>query len=155
MKTKTEIIEITHEDLVNLFSTATYGSCWLDASVSEEDRLDLDIDDEDCREDVWAKAILSGEKVSFVDLDAEETSYGSLENHADEQTGIVEYRVGLEDIKRGLCAAADGDFRGDDEEKSFVRNCFTAFASEDQLEFDKVCAENLFQVILFGEIIYG
>lgn len=30
MKTKTTITEITHEDLVNLLSTATYGSGWLE-----------------------------------------------------------------------------------------------------------------------------
>ena len=69
MKTQTIISELTHDDLVNLFSTALYGSSYL--SSNYEDDVKVDKNDDDCYEDVLAKILLSGGKVKITDYYAE------------------------------------------------------------------------------------
>ena len=60
MKTKTTITELSHEDLVNLLSTATFGSSWLSCCISQATRDKLKDLPGDCREDIWANALLNG-----------------------------------------------------------------------------------------------
>ena len=61
MKTRTIITEINHEDLVNLFSTATYGSSYFEVVKKKKDYYGTELEDEnDCREDTWAKILFSG-----------------------------------------------------------------------------------------------
>ena len=54
MKTKTTITELTHDDLVDLFSTALTGSSYLSAGYTIEDRKSVYVPDYACHEDIIA-----------------------------------------------------------------------------------------------------
>ena len=160
MKTKTIITELTQEDLVNLLCTATYGSNWL--SCYAPDREGVDITEDDCLEDEWAKCLLAGKKITCTDYNADEGEhYGTLE-HYTEEDGQTTYLVSLQDIINGLQKCADGTFShtnydeadNGDTEKSWIAKCFQHF-KEDTGEMDNPEAESLMQIILFGELIYG
>ena len=154
MKTQVIISEITHDDLVNLFSTALYGSSYLSASYDEC----VDEDDDDCYEDVLAKSLLSGGKIQITDHYAEGCPYGSLPCLIDEDDDCV-YDVTLDSVKTGLAKAANGTFNSQSKdfievERKFARKAFDSFLSE-ACDFDLTYADCLMQIILFDEIIYG
>ena len=161
MKTKTIITELNHEDLVDLLCTATYGSSWLECNAP--DREGLDVTEQDCLEDVWAKALLAGKKIECIDHYAEGEHYGPNENYAiDPDDESCEYTIGLEDIINGLQKCMDGTFKhGDDEygvrDVKWMKKCFAHFSDPEQgrMEMDNPEAEALMQVIMFGELIYG
>lgn len=163
MKTKTTITELSHDDLVNLFSTALYGSSYLSADYTIEDRKSVNVSDGDCYEDIIAKILLSGKSIEVTDNYAEGCSYGSLPyrfQDKDNDDSSVIYRVTLDDIIRGLEMAADGTFNADDDEwteqtKRSARESFDSFMDKDKCDFDLVMADILMQIILFDEIIYG
>ena len=163
MKTKTTITELSHNDLVDLFSTALYGSTYLSANYTIEDRKSVDVSDGDCYEDILAKILLSGKSVEVTDDYAEGCSYGSLpyrfQDKDDDDSSVI-YRVTLDDIKRGLERAADGTFNAGNDKwtertKRSARVSFDSFMDEDACDFDLVRADILMQIILFDEIIYG
>ena len=153
MKTKTAITEINQEDLVNLLSTATYGSSWLAVHVDPKIREKLDIDVTDCREDVWAKALLAGFPIIMTDCQAEGDAYGDNFLRFDEDD--AEYAIILEDIQRGLQAALDGTFKGAEDEDTarFAAKSVLHLIRED-CEFDADEADALAQIIMFNEVIY-
>ena len=156
MKTKTTITEITQEDLVNLFSTATFGSGWLAAHVQHSTRCLLDIRLEDSREDVWAKALLAGYPIILTDYQAEGEKYGEnflcFEGEDAESAEYMIYRV---DVTRGLQAALDGTFNGAEDEDTarFAASALLHLMRED-CEFDADEADALVQIIMFNEIVY-
>lgn len=155
MKTRTVIEGITHDDLVNLFSTACYGSSYLDSSYDEA----VECDEGDCHEDVIAKILLNGGSVIVTDYYAEGCQYGTLPRKVDDVFDGVSYTVTLKDIEAGLSKAADGTFNSQSEafvedERRFARKAFVSFQSE-ACDFDLTYAECLMQIILFNEIIYG
>ena len=159
MKTKTIITELTQEDLVNLLCTATYGSDWL--SCYAPDRRHIVREEGDCREDIWAKVLLAGDRILCTDYYAEGTSYGTLTHTKDDEDNVI-YTLSLQDIINGLQKCADGTFShtnydeadNGDTEKSWIAKCFQHF-KEDTGEMDNPEAESLMQIILFGELIYG
>lgn len=154
MKTRTIITELTQEDLVNLLCTATYDSNWL--SCYAPDREGVDITDEDCMEDEWAKCLLAGKKIAFTDYYADEGEhYGTLE-HYTEEDGQTTYLVSLQDIINGLQKCADGTSKDADKyaDKGFLARCYNDFVNDGD-NWDYVEADALMQVILFGELIYG
>lgn len=154
MKTKTIITELTQEDLVNLLCTATYGSNWL--SCYAPDREGVDITEEDCLEDEWAKCLLAGKKITCTDYYADEGEhYGTLE-HYTEEDGQTTYLVSLQDIIDGLQKCLDGTFIDADNDNAgnYLLNCVNTF-KEDDGGLDNPQAEALMQIILFGELIYG
>lgn len=163
MKTKTTITELSHNDLVDLFSTALSGSSYLSADYTIEDRKSVYVPDYACYEDIIAKILLSGKSVEVTDDYAEGCSYGSLPYKfydKDDDDSSVIYFVNLESIKRGLERAADGTFNAGDDEwtertKRSARVSFDSFMDEDRCDFDLVRADILMQIILFDEIIYG
>lgn len=159
MKTKTTILELSHDDLVNLFSTALCGSSYLSADYTIEDRKSVFVPDYACYEDIIAKILLSGKSVEVTDDYAGGCYYGSLPYKLydnDDDYSPVTYFVNLESIKRGLERAADGTFNaGNDESKRSARASFDSFMDEDRCDFDLVSADILMQIILFDEIIYG
>lgn len=143
MKTKTTIVEITHEDLVDLFSTATYGSSWL--IIQARCCWDL-AKDGDCREDVWAKVLLAGKKIVVWDEYAEGVVYGSLSHEIDSDDESVGYFITLEDIKTGIQKCLDSD-------TEYLRDCANDLIKGDG-SLDLPEAEAIMQVIMFGEYIY-
>ena len=159
MKTNLTISEITHEDLVNLFSTSLYGSTYLEADYTNPNLKKAG----DCFEDILAKNLLAGDCIVITDWYAEGEAYGNLFHIVDDEDECVHYTVGLEDIKRGLERAANGTFTittklGEDYikgEKESARRSFNSFADDDAVDFDLIRADILMQIILFDEIIYG
>lgn len=163
MKTKTIIEELSHDDLVDLFSTALYGSTYLSADYTIEDRKSVDVSDGDCYEDIIAKILLSGKSIEVTDNYAEGCSYGSLpyrfQDKDDDDSSVI-YRVTLDNIIRGLEKASDGTFNAGNDEwtertKKSARVSFDSFMDKDRCDFDLVRADILMQIILFNEIIYG
>ena len=163
MKTKITITKLSHNDLVDLFSTALYGSTYLSADYTIEDRKSVDVSDDDCYEDIIAKILLSGKSIEVTDNYAEGCSYGSLpyrfQDKDDDDSSVI-YRVTLDDIIRGLEKASDGTFNAGNDEwtertKKSARVSFDSFMDEDRCDFDLVRADILMQIILFDEIIYG
>jgi len=164
MKTQTTILEQTIEDLVNLLSTALYGSNYLSADYDELEGKDVG----DCYEEVMARILLDGGRISITDRYAEDGEvYGNLpcEVKEDEENYgclITTYFVTLKDIVSGLTKAANGTFntRPDvsaeysDRNIEFAKRSFNAFAF-DEREWDYNTADCLMQIILFDEIIYG
>ena len=72
MKTKTIISDINFEDLVDLFSTALYGSHKFGAYYNKSDYEKCpDKNDGDCYEDKLARILLNGGTVVVFDLYAE------------------------------------------------------------------------------------
>lgn len=143
MKTKTIIEEITHDDLVTLLADSTYGSQWLSISSDARDLRD----DGDCREDIWAKALLAGRSIEVYDYYAEGCVYGNLPHTIEDDGEVVHYTVTLEDVKSGLTRCIDG---GD----PYTMKCINDLMS-DSSDWDICEAEAVMQVIVFGEVIYG
>ena len=151
MKTRTIIEELSQEDLVNLFSTATYGSSWLGIRTGE--KTGVQEDENDCLEDVWAKAVLSGHKLKVTDYYAEGDVYGP-HGKVIKKDGTAVYFIGLKEIMDGLQKCADGRFEGHGRELDWLKECVDHFVTEDP-GFDNPEAEALMQVIMFNELIYG
>lgn len=165
MKTQTTITDLTHEDLVNLFSAAFYGSNYLSADYEES----VEYDEDDCYEDIMANILLNGGKIMVTDSYADGCHYGTLKWQYNEDYDVT-YDVRIEDIKRGLERAANGTFNAGVNENSFgtltlsedyqerniefAKRSFNAFAF-DEREWDAITADCLMQIILFNEIVYG
>jgi hypothetical protein len=157
MKTQVTISEITQDDLVNLFSTAFYGSNYLAADYKDA----IEYDEDDCHEEILAKILLNGGEILVTDYDADGCHYGNLRWEYNEDYDVT-YHVRYEDIVRGLEKAGSGTFnaRPDvsedfaDRNIKFAKSSFNAFAYDDT-EWDLTTADCLMQIILFDEIIYG
>lgn len=158
MKTEVRITEITHDDLVTLLSTATFDSDWLairrKAGTYKGTNL---VKKEYCLEDTWAAVLLNGKPVYAYDYYAEDSEeyYGNLPHDWNSEKGAMRYTLTLEDIRLGLQKCLSGDFRNTDTEcKTYIRSCMNHLI-DGGYDLDAPEAENLMQVILFGEIIYG
>lgn len=156
MKTKTTITELSHEDLVNLLSTATYGSSWLSCRIAKATRDTLDIKPGDCREAFWAKALLSGHPIFLVDHQAEGCTFGDKGSlDADDPDESAIYTIRLEDVIAGLQSALDGDFAPNDEDEVELAARCVLHLRDEAFDFDNTDAEILAQIIMFGSIIYA
>lgn len=164
MITRTAIEDITHDDLVNLFSTALYGSNYLGVSYGEKTP---DCTEDDCLEDIIAKILLGGGTIKLIDLLADGNVMGELPHDEpckdeDEMYGSVAYYVTLEDIRKGLEKSANGTFNTRPEvsedfakrNEMFAREAFSAYINESRF-WDYTAADALMQVILYNEIVYG
>lgn len=145
MKANIKITEVTHDDLVNLFSTALYSNPAFDCDYSKEDR-DKVYENGDCYEDIIAKILLGGGSVNIVDgySESEEDIYGRNKNaYYDKETGFTVYPITLLDVVTGLELAAKND-----EAERVMMMC------NDDLSFDMCDADILMQYITYGKIIY-
>lgn len=170
MNTQTTITDLTQEDLVNLFSTAFYGSNYLSADYEES----VEYNEDDCYKEIMANILLHGGKIMVTDHYAEDGEvYGDLKCKVDEDENgslTTTYFVTLEDIVAGLTKAANGTFNTgvnencfgtltmskdyQDRNIEFAKRSFNAFAF-DEREWDYNTADCLMQIILFDEIVYG
>lgn len=125
-----DLENITHENLVDLLCTATYGSEWLAIKTLKserfmDDEVEQSVRDGWCIEDKWANRLLKGGHIVCLDYEDE-----------------VRYELTLDDIKKGLEKARDGEA---------VRD-WADFCDEND---DYFTCNNLVQVCMFGEVIYG
>ena len=140
-----KVSDLTHDELVDLFSTATYGSSWMCSSAENAREL---VEDNDCREDVWAKALLDGREIVVSDYYAEGEKYGNLPCVIDPLDGdCANYTVTLKDIENGLKKCFN-------HEDAYIREYAEHFRAGDG-DMDLEEAETIMQIIVFGEHIYG
>ena len=121
---------IDHKMLVDLLCTATYGCDWLEIKTLKSERfmdeeVEQSVRDGWCREDRWANRLLKGGHIVCIDYEEESR-----------------YELTLDDIKRGLEKARDGEA---------VRE-WADFVDETE---DYFTCNNLMQVCIYGEVIYG
>lgn len=119
MKTKITVTELTHEDLVDLLSTALYGSSWFEADYDGNIYNSLKIKEGDCFEDKLADMLLAGHKITIYDHEAEGESYSKKCVGFDGESAV--YEITLKDFlktastKRGYqlveeVLSGDGDY---------------------------------------------
>lgn len=96
MKTKITVTEFEHEDLVNLLSTALYGSSWFEADYDNNIYRTLTVKEGDCFEDKLADMLLAGHKITIIDHEAEGESYSKKCVGFDGESAI--YEVTLKDF---------------------------------------------------------
>ena len=159
LKNNVEIIDITHEDLVNLFSTALCGSFYLSAEYDKDfyNSIPKDKKEGDCYEDHIADVLLNGGEIYIYDAYSEGEVYNKnaeliKEEYSDEE--YAQYILTLTDIIEGLQRAANGTYKTNNDTK-FIRQCFNEFADEDCCDLDLTDADALMQIITFNELIYG
>jgi hypothetical protein len=131
-----DLTNINKEVLVDLLSTATYGCDYLGVLTlktekSIDEKFDSDYLENRCCEELWADRLLGGGHIVVVDYEDE-----------DENGVPAKYTLNLEDFKNGLNKARD---------KEAVRDWADFVEEED----DYYTCNNLLQVIVFGEIVYG
>lgn len=131
-----DLNNINKEVLVALLSTATYGCDYFDiltlkTEKSIDEKFDAHYLENRCREELWADRLLGGGHIVVVDYEDE-----------DENGVPTKYTLNLEDFKVGLNKARD---------KKAVRD-WSDFVEE---EDDYYTCNNLLQVVVFGEIVYG
>ena len=158
MKTQTKITELTKEDLVDLFSTALYGSNYLSADYEAEEE-----EKGDCYEETIANVLLNGKTIKVTDSYADGVHYGELPHQFNEDCDTI-YTLRLDDIIAGLEKSANGTFNvGENDEYmpdwkdrniAFAKRSFEAMAWNER-EWDAITADCLMQIILFNEIVYG
>lgn len=150
MKTKTIISDINFEDLVDLFSTALYGSQNFGADYNKSDYEKCpDKKEGDCYEDKLARVLLNGGTVVVYDRYAEmdEDFYGDLPHKWDEEYEVMDYTVSLKDIEVGIQKALDNG--------GWSAECARDLVNHEEGNLDLPEAEEVMQWILFGESIYG
>ena len=119
MKTKITVTEFTHEELVDLLSTALYGSSWFEADYDNNIYNSLKNKEGDCFEDKLADMLLAGHKITIYDHEAEGESYSKKCVRFDGESAV--YEITLKDFlktastKRGYqlveeVLSGDGDY---------------------------------------------
>lgn len=150
MKKTTTITSITHEDLVNLLSTALYGGYYFGVKWNDEEYKALpNANKFRCIEDRCAELLLAGKSIIIYDMEVRSVKdhYGNLPYRYNANNDTMEYTITLEDIKRGLEKCFDDN-------DSYIRTCAMNLFN-DMGDLDQPEAESLMQVIIFGELIYG
>ena len=148
MKATIQINSLSHENLVDLFSVALYGSGVLAADYNADTYAEVQQPSDECFEDKLATLLLAGKTIEIIDCCAEGEIYKNpcqevvrarLYNKYED----VAYELSLQDILRGINALSDSD-----------KLEIIGFLN-DPVRFDQSDAENILQFILFGEQIYG
>lgn len=136
-----DLENISHENLVDLLCVATYSSEWLAIETLESERfmdeeVEQSVRDGWCIEDKWASRLLKGGHIVCLDyFDDEADDFALMPRPA-------RYELTLDDIKKGLEKARDGEAIRD----------WADFCEEND---DYSTCNNLVQVCMFGEVVYG
>lgn len=158
MKTTTIVSDITHDDIVNLLSTALYGSTYMSADYDEE-RYKRLFKESDCYEDKMARILLDGGSITITDSYAESADeLNGKKGKWNEDLDEAQYVINLNDIKEGLQMAMDGTFKvnegSEDSERRWAKKVVTNMMAEDG-DYDLPDADMIMQIICFGGLVYG
>lgn len=137
METKITVTSFDHEELVDLLSTALYGSTWFGAGYDHKIYESLLEKQGDCFEDALADMLLAGHKIRFTDYYAEGEKYSDkfVKFNGDEAV----YEVNLQDFLK--VASTKRGYKLIEEVLSGEGDYWTADA--------------FLQRVVFGEEIYG
>ena len=139
MKTEIKVTNIEHEELVDLLSTALYGSTWFDASYDKKVYESLTKKTGECFEDKLADMLLNGHKIAIIDLEADGESYSKNFVRFEGRYQNAVYEVKLDDFLK--VASTKKGFKLLEEVLSGEGDFYTADA--------------FLQRVVFGEEIYG
>ena len=98
MKTTIKVTAFEHDDLVDLLSTALYGSTWFEADYNSKIYETLKVKNGDCFEDKLADMLLAGHKITIIDHEAEGEKYSNKFVKFEGESEAAVYEVGLEDF---------------------------------------------------------
>lgn len=134
MDVTVKILKLTLEELSDIISIAFYGNNYM--AVDYEGNPSTF---HDCFEDNVAQVLLDGGTILITDqAPLEVDTYGDLPKYVDND-GYITYKVTLEDILKGASNL----------------ECFEMIQSLLNGEGDMYTGWNLFQIIVFGEIVYS
>lgn len=139
METKITVTALDHEELVDLLSTALYGSSWFGAGYDHKIYDTLTEKQGDCFEDELADMLLAGHKIRIIDYYAEGDKYSTKFVRFSGEDAI--YEVDLKDFlevastKRGYKLLED--------------------LLSGEGEGDYWTADSFLQTVVFGEVVYG
>lgn len=144
METKIIVTKISHDDIVNILSTALYGCDCFEADYNRNiwSKIPEDRKEGNCYEDHLADMLLNGSSISVTDHYAEGMIYTG---HKDEsliemdKDGNATYYLTLEDFL-WACSTEKG--------YELAREIISG-------EGDYFTGNNLLQIAMFGEVIYG
>jgi hypothetical protein len=136
-----DLENISHRDLVDLLCVATEGSDWLAITTLEserfmDDEVEQSVRDVWCREDRWANRLLKGGHIVCLDF------YDDSSDEYDMYAIPARYELTLDDVRKGLIKARDGEAIRD-------------WADFCEWRDDYFTCNNLVQVCMFGEVVYG
>lgn len=154
MEFEFKITKLTHDDLVNFFSTALYGNNAYYTDWDEKFDSFKKSGKGECFEDHIANILLNGGEIMISDLkaDDEDEWYNGANHktsvetiHMDTWQGertyrVPTYHINLNDIYKAF---------GNEEACDYVRELFV------EENGDVWTADSLMQILLFGEIVYG
>ena len=140
MKTKITVTEFEHEDLVDLLSTALYGSTWFEADYDNDVYKTLKNTNGDCFEDKLADMLLAGHKIEITDLESDGESYSKkFVRFEGKHNQYAVYEVGLKDFLK--TASTKRGFK-------LVEDVLSG-------DGDYWTGDAFLQLVVFGEEIYG
>lgn len=139
MKTQIKVTELNHDDLVDLLSTALYGSSWFEASYDKNKYNAIKEKHGECFEDALADMLIAGHKISITDLEAEGEKYSNKFVRFEGKHESAVYEVDLKDFLK--VASTKRGYQLVDEVLSGEGDYWTADA--------------FLQRVVFGEEIYG
>lgn len=146
MKTKIKVIELTHEEIVNIFSTANYNNISLELSYADSmDDLAREVKkkwndthgDTMCYEDKLAAILENGGTIAAID--AEEYKYRDYDGEEPTKENHV-YPITMQTLL-DACSTTEG--------YSYTKRLLV------DEEGDLYDAWNIIQIAMFGEVIYG
>lgn len=146
MKTKIKVIELTHEEIVNIFSTANYNNISLELSYADSmDDLAREVKkkwndthgDTMCYEDKLAAILENGGTIAAID--AEEYKYRDYDGEEPTKENHV-YPITMQTLL-DACSTKEG--------YSYAKRLLV------DEEGDLYDAWNIIQIAMFGEVIYG
>ena len=139
MKTEIKVTELEHDELVDLLSTALYGSTWFDASYDKGIYEKLEKTHGECFEDKLADMLLNGHNITITDMEADGESYSKKFVRFEGKYQNAVYEVELNDFLK--VASTKKGFR----------------LLEDVLsgEGDYYTSDAFLQRVVFGEEVYG
>ena len=144
MKVRITVTELSHEDLVDILSTALYGCDYLGVGYDHKTWEEIPEDKKEghCYEDHLADMLLNGHWISITDFYAEGEIYKGRKHPMPttlSKSGNATYCLALQDIL-WACNTEHG---------------YKLLTETLSGEGDYFTANNLLQIALFGEEIYG
>ena len=134
MDATVKILKLTLEELSDIISTAFYGNNYMAVDYQGNPSTF-----HDCFEDNVAQVLLDGGTILVTDqAQLEGDTYGDLPKYVDND-GYITYKVTIEDILKGASNL----------------ECLEMIQSIFKGDGDMYTGWDLFQRIVFGEIIYG
>lgn len=139
MKTEIKVTALNHEELVDLLSTALYGSSWFDASYNKEIYGSLKDTQGDCFEDKLADMLIAGHKITIVDCEAEGEKYSDKCVAFEGEYQNAVYEVSMQDFL-DVASTKEG---------------FKLLEEVLDGSGDYYTADAFLQRVVFGEEVYG